>query len=151
MPTGLPPSNALSKSVTIYSQYVSFKNSLTAVHLTSNFTFSCLYPWNFLNQILNRLLDTIICTRPFHTTYSLLLILINKGYNLRLCKNVIHSPVSSSQRPYRLWGPPNLLFGEYQELFPPGVKRPFTEADHSAPSSAEAKNDGAAPLYVFLA
>jgi hypothetical protein len=36
-------------------------------------------------------------------------------------------------------GPPSLLSNGYQGLFPQGVKRPWREADHSPPSSAEIK------------
>jgi hypothetical protein len=50
---------------------------------------------------------------------------------------------SAPRRPDRLWGPPSLLYNEYQGFFPSGVKRPGREADHSPPSSAEAKNGGA--------
>jgi hypothetical protein len=43
-------------------------------------------------------------------------------------------PVSSSRRPDRFWGPPNLLYNGYQ-----GVKRPGREADHSPAASVEIK------------
>jgi hypothetical protein len=39
----------------------------------------------------------------------------------------LHSPCRSD----RLWGPLNLLSIWYRELFPPGLKRPGREADHS--------------------
>jgi hypothetical protein len=39
-----------------------------------------------------------------------------------------------------------LLFSVYWGLFPPGVKRPGREADHSLVSSAEVKNAGAIAL-----
>ena len=45
---------------------------------------------------------------------------------------------SSSQRPYRLWGPPSSLFNEYQGLFP---LRPGSEADHSRPPIYKVKNE----------
>jgi hypothetical protein len=45
----------------------------------------------------------------------------------------------SSQRPDRLWVPPNLLSNGYWEAVSPEVNRLGPEADHSPPSSAEAK------------
>jgi hypothetical protein len=50
-----------------------------------------------------------------------------------------------SHRPDRFWGPSSFLSDRYQELFSRGVKRLGREADHSSPSSAEIKNDGAIP------
>jgi hypothetical protein len=47
--------------------------------------------------------------------------------------------LSSSTRPYRLWGFPGLING-YRGYFP-GVKRPGREFDHSPSSSVEVKND----------
>jgi hypothetical protein len=52
---------------------------------------------------------------------------------------------SSPQRPDRLWGPPRLLPSGYRGTLSPGTKRPGREADHSPPSSAQVKNDGAIP------
>ena len=55
-------------------------------------------------------------------------------------KNKIYA--TSPKRSDRLWGPPSLLFSGYREfIFPPGIKRPGCEFNHSAPSSAEVKND----------
>jgi hypothetical protein len=57
-------------------------------------------------------------------------------------------------RPARLWGPPTLLSNGYWGFFPPGVKRPERDADHSPPSSPEVKNYGSIPplpQYVFMA
>jgi hypothetical protein len=48
-----------------------------------------------------------------------------------------------AQRSDRFWSPPSLLFIGYRDLFPPGVKRHWHEADHNFPSSAEVKNGGA--------
>jgi hypothetical protein len=47
---------------------------------------------------------------------------------------------SSPLCPDRFWGPPSLLSNGYQGALSLGVKRPGREADHSPPSSAEAKN-----------
>jgi hypothetical protein len=51
-------------------------------------------------------------------------------------------------------GIPNLLLNEYRGLFPPGVKRPGREADHSPPASAEVKKMWiypSTPPYAFMA
>jgi hypothetical protein len=56
--------------------------------------------------------------------------------------------VSSPQHIQWLRGPPSLLFNEYQWLspLPPGgLKLQGREAEHSPPSSAEAKNGGSVP------
>jgi len=56
-------------------------------------------------------------------------------------------------RPYRLWGPPCLLFNGYRGSSP-DVKRPGCEFDHSPPPSAEIKNGWiytSPPLYVVMA
>jgi hypothetical protein len=47
---------------------------------------------------------------------------------------------SSPPRPDRLWGPPSLLSNVYQEIFSWGQSGRGREADHSPPSSAEAKS-----------
>jgi hypothetical protein len=47
---------------------------------------------------------------------------------------------SSTARPHRLWTLLNLLFNGYRRLSP-GVRRLGREADNSAPSSAEVKNE----------
>jgi hypothetical protein len=48
---------------------------------------------------------------------------------------------SSPLRPDRFWIPLSLLYNGYQGLFPgEGIKWPGREANHSPPSSAEAKN-----------
>jgi hypothetical protein len=51
----------------------------------------------------------------------------------------VHYRVHKS--PERLWGPPSLLYNEYQGLgaLSLGVRRPGREADHSPSSSAEVK------------
>jgi hypothetical protein len=54
---------------------------------------------------------------------------------------------SIPQRSYRLWGPSSLLPNWYQGIFPRALKRPWREADHSAPSSAEGKNGGGMPPF----
>jgi hypothetical protein len=46
---------------------------------------------------------------------------------------------SSPRRPHRLSGSTNLLSNGYWGLFPPGVKRPGREVDHSPATSAEVK------------
>jgi hypothetical protein len=48
-------------------------------------------------------------------------------------------------------GPLSLLYSEYRELFPPGGKRPGSEAD--PPSSHEVENEwkyASIPLYVIV-
>jgi hypothetical protein len=47
------------------------------------------------------------------------------------------------QRPDRLWGPPRLLSNGYVGAISPGVKRPWREAHHLTPPSAEVKDGGA--------
>jgi hypothetical protein len=49
---------------------------------------------------------------------------------------------SSSHCPGQLRGPPSLLPKAYGELFPGGVKWQRREADHSSPTSPEAKKCG---------
>jgi hypothetical protein len=61
---------------------------------------------------------------------------------------------SSPLRPDRLWGPPHLLSNGTGRLFPPGLKRPGCEADHSPLASAEVKQMWiytSTPLYTFMA
>jgi hypothetical protein len=61
---------------------------------------------------------------------------------------------SSTSNPDRLWGSPCLLPNGYGGLFPLGVKRPGSEADHSPPSSTEVKNAWSytsTPQHVFIA
>jgi hypothetical protein len=55
--------------------------------------------------------------------------------------------------PDQLWGPPSLLFNEYQGLFLWGVKQPGHEADHSTLSSAKVKNAcsyTSTPPYIMV-
>jgi hypothetical protein len=47
---------------------------------------------------------------------------------------------SPSPCPYRLWGPPSLLFTRYQLTLSLEVQRTGRESDHSPPSSVEVKN-----------
>jgi hypothetical protein len=61
---------------------------------------------------------------------------------------------SSSQRPDRFWGPPNLLSNGYRGALSPGVKRQGREADHSPSTSAEIKKTWiytSTPPYAFTA
>jgi hypothetical protein len=56
--------------------------------------------------------------------------------------------------PHRLWCPSSLLSNDYQGLFPWGEKRPWREADHSPPSSAEVRNAWnytSTSQYAFIA
>jgi hypothetical protein len=60
---------------------------------------------------------------------------------------------SFPSRPDRLWGPSNLLYSGYREVFL-GVKRRNREADHSSPACAEDKkmwNYIGTPPYTFTA
>jgi hypothetical protein len=66
----------------------------------------------------------------------------------------VGSRMFSSRRPDRLWGSPSRLYNGYRGLFSPEVKRPWCEADHSSPTSAEAKNIWiytSIPPYAFMA
>jgi hypothetical protein len=45
-----------------------------------------------------------------------------------------------TDRPDRLWGPPNLLYRGYRNFFLPGVKRPGREVTDIRPCSAEVSN-----------
>jgi hypothetical protein len=47
--------------------------------------------------------------------------------------------LSFPRRPDRLWGSHYMLSNGYHGLYPPVVARPGHEADHSPPTSAEAK------------
>ena len=51
---------------------------------------------------------------------------------------------SSPNRPYRLSGPPNLLFSSYRE-----VKRPERDVNHAPPSSAEVRNEWRYNLFLL--
>jgi hypothetical protein len=57
---------------------------------------------------------------------------------------------SFSQRPDRFWGPPSLLFNGYRGALSAWLKLPGREADHSPPSSADVKNDGAVPPLLHM-
>jgi hypothetical protein len=60
---------------------------------------------------------------------------------------------SSSRRPDRPWGPPNLLSNGYRGALSPGVNRPGHEADHSPPAGAEVKKTWiytSTPPYAFM-
>jgi hypothetical protein len=50
---------------------------------------------------------------------------------------------STSQCPYLLLNPPSVPYDGYQELYHPEVKQLEHEADHSSPSGAGVKNNGA--------
>jgi hypothetical protein len=54
----------------------------------------------------------------------------NRGFEVRVGSGIFSSP----RRPDRFWGPPSLQSNGYR-----GVKRLGGEADHSPPTSAEAK------------
>jgi hypothetical protein len=43
------------------------------------------------------------------------------------------------QRSDRFWDPPSPLFNSYRGFFPPGIKRPERQSDHSPRSSADIK------------
>jgi hypothetical protein len=62
---------------------------------------------------------------------------------------------SSSDRPDRLWGPPNLLPIQcVPRALSPGVKRPGREVDHSPPTSAVVRKMWiytSTPPYAFMA
>jgi hypothetical protein len=75
----------------------------------------------------------------------------DRGFGVRVA---VGARIFSFPRcPDRLWGPPNLLSNGYEILFPPGVKRPGREADHSPPASAEVKKMWVyttTPPYAFM-
>ena len=58
------------------------------------------------------------------------------GWNLGRDKGFLSSP----KFPYRLWGPPSLLFNGYRDSVP-GVKQPARDVDSSHPSSTQVKNE----------
>jgi hypothetical protein len=61
-----------------------------------------------------------------------------------------HGVISSPKRQDGICGPPRLLFNRYRGLLLSGVKRPEREADHSFPSTAEAKKEFL-ELYLYSA
>jgi hypothetical protein len=76
---------------------------------------------------------------------------IETGYELVPVRSRIFS---TPRRPDRFWGPPSLLSNEYRGPFPPGMKRPGFEAEHSPPASVEVKKMWiftCIPPYVFMA
>jgi hypothetical protein len=61
---------------------------------------------------------------------------------------------TSPPRPDQLWSPPSLLSSGLTGVLSLGVNRAGREADHSPPSSAEAKNAWSytsTPEYAFMA
>jgi hypothetical protein len=91
----------------------------------------------------------------YKTTYIYICTVgIATGYGLNVRGVGVRVPVwsrmfSSPRRPYRLWGPPNLLSNVYR-----GVKQQGREADYSPPTSAEVKKMwiySSTPPYAFMA
>jgi hypothetical protein len=71
------------------------------------------------------------------------------GVRVPVRARLFHSP----SNPGRIWGPLSLLSNGYRGLFPPEVKRPGREADHSPPTNAEVKNTWiyiSTSPYVFV-
>jgi len=48
---------------------------------------------------------------------------------------VLHCVMYNEMHPFRHWGSPSLLSNGYGSIFPPGIKRPGRDADHSPLSS----------------
>jgi hypothetical protein len=74
------------------------------------------------------------------------------GYGVRV--HVVSRIFSVPRRPYRLWGPPNLLIQYVPGGLSPGVKQQEHEVDHSLPTSSEFKKTWtytSTPPYVFMA
>jgi len=71
-----------------------------------------------------------------------------RGSNSGRGRNFLSSP----KRPYRLWYPLSIPLNGYWCSFP-GLKRSGRDVDHSAPSSADVKNEWtftSPPLHAFM-